>query len=67
MVSELVTKVHKVLNEVKDFDVGYSSDTMANGYMLIEYKGKRYAVKAVEISNPSESIFEDIDQTQYYV
>ena len=67
MVSELITKVHRVLNEVKDFEVGYSTKNIDDGYMLIVYKGKRYAVKAVEITNPSEDIVKDVEQTQYYV
>lgn len=67
MVHELITKVHQILNLSKDFEVGYSTKSMDLGYMLIEYKGKRYAVKATEISNPSENIVDDMDRVQYYV
>jgi hypothetical protein len=67
MVHELIAKIHQVLNLVKDFKVGYSTKSIDDGYMLIEYKGKRYAVKAVEITNPSEDIVKDVERTQYYV
>lgn len=67
MVHELITKVHQILNLSKDFEVGYSTKNIDEGYMLIEYKGKRYAVKAVEITKPSEDIVKDVEQTQYYV
>lgn len=67
MVHELITKIHQVLSLVKDFRVGYSTKSIDDGYMLIEYKGKRYAVKVAEISNPSENIFDDMDRVQYCV
>ena len=66
MVRELIHKMHEVLNHIKGFEVGYSTKTVGDGYMLIEYKGKRYAVKAVEI-NPSEDIFKDIEKVKYFV
>lgn len=60
MVRELISKIHDVLNHIKDFNAGYSSKTICDGYMLIEYKGERYAVKAVKIDTPNEDIFKDI-------
>lgn len=67
MVRELIHKMHEVLNNIKDFEAGYSSKTSGDGYMLIEYKGKRYAVKAVEIDTPSENVFKDIERVKYFV
>ena len=70
MVRELITKVHQVLNEVKDFEVGYSTENMDKGYMLIEYKGKRYAVRAVEMiynKDSTREISDAVKHTQYYI
>ena len=64
---EVITKMHEVLNQVKGFEAGYSTKTMDDGYMLIEYKGKRYAVKLKEIKNPHENPIKDIDDLQYYL
>ena len=67
MVRTLIHKIHQTLSVIKDFETGYSSKTVGDGYMLIEYQGKRYAVKIVEIETPSESISKDIDRVQYWV
>ncbi len=66
-VRELIHKIHSILGNVKDFETGYSSKTIGDGYMLIEYKGKRYAVKAVEIDNQRDDISKDIDRVKYFV
>lgn len=66
MVKELITKVHQVLNEVKDFEVAYSTKNMSRGYMLIKYKGKMYAVRAVEFE-PGDDLVSDAEKTQYWV
>ena len=42
---EVITKIHEVLNNVKGFEAGYSTKNMSEGYMMIEYKGKRYAAR----------------------
>lgn len=62
----LVQKLHNILNLVKDFEAGYSSDTAENGKMLIIYKGKRYFLKLQEVDNPSDSVFDDIDKLKYF-
>ena len=67
MVKELIIEMNDVLNHIKDFETTYSSKSYGDGYMLIEYKGKRYAVKAVEIANPRENILEDIADIKYFV
>ena len=64
---EIISKMFEVLNELKDFEAGYSTKNVDRGYMLIEYRGKRYAVKVAEITNPSDNIVEDIETTQYYI
>ena len=42
---EVITKINEVLNNVKGFEAGYSTKNMCEGYMMVEYKGNRYAVK----------------------
>lgn len=54
--SNMIFSLHKVLGMVKDFEAGYSSSTASKGYMLMYYKGKKYAVKIVEM--------DEIDQAQ---
>lgn len=61
----VIQKIHEVLNLIKDFQTGYSSKTVSDGYMLISYKDKRYAAKLVEIENPSENPFDDLDRIHY--
>ena len=63
---EVIRKITKILNLVKDFEAGYTTKTMKDGYMLIQHKDKKYAVKLVEITNPAEDIFDDIESTKYY-
>lgn len=64
---EVIGKLHEVLNLIKDFSAGCSTRNMDNGLMMIEYKGKRYAVKVSEIKNPSENPFKDIDNLEYLI
>lgn len=65
---DLVESLHKVLNMVKDFGAGYCASTAWNGYMLLKYKDKRYAVKMVEMSETDQKIdgFDAIENVQYY-
>lgn len=35
--------------------------------MIVEYEGKRYALKVVEIQNPSERAIDDFDRLEYIV
>ena len=62
---KLIQKLHQILNLCKGFEVGYSSGD--KNHMIIDYEGKRYAVKIAEIENPSEDVFEDISKLKYYV
>lgn len=64
---ELISKLHEVLNLIKDFTVGYSTKNASDGYMLIEYKGKRYAVKIEEIKHPNQDVIKDIESLQYFI
>ena len=64
---EIVARLHEVLNMIKDFTTGYSTKNAGEGYMLIQHKGKRYAVKITEIKHPSENAIDDIDRLEYLI
>ena len=64
---EVITRIHEVLNNVKGFEAGYSTKTMDDGYMLIDYNGKRFDVRMKEIENPNDNPIKDIDDLQYYL
>ena len=54
----LIDRIYRILNACKGFDVGYSSDTVSDGYFYIEYEGKAYAVKIAEMPmKENENIF----------
>lgn len=64
---EVITEIFEVLNHVKGFEAGYSTKNMNEGYMMIDYKGKRYAVKLKEIEVPNDNPVKDIDDLPYYL
>lgn len=63
---ELIDKLQVILTEVKDFEAAYSTETFADGRMLVEYKGKRYFAKFEEVENPDADIHKDIDRLKYW-
>lgn len=64
----LIERISRILNACKGFDVGYSSDTVANGYFYVEYEGKAYAVKIAEIPmKENEGSFDRLRKVQYYI
>lgn len=64
----LIYKIYSILNACKGFSAGYSSDTAANGYFYIEYEGKAYAVKMVEMPmKDNESSFDRLGKVQDYI
>lgn len=66
--NQIIDKIYRILNACKGFEAGYSSDTASKGYFYIEYEGKAYAVKMVEMPmNNDESSFSRLDKVQYYV
>lgn len=62
---KIIQAMHQVLNLMKDFTAGYSTRTMDKGLMIVEYEGKRYALKVVEIENPSKEPIDDFDRLEY--
>lgn len=60
----LIRKIYEILNLCKDFEVGYNS--ACKDSMIIDYNGRRYAVNFIEITNPSESIFDDLGKLNQY-
>ena len=63
---EVITALHKVLNLLKDFGAGYSTETFLDGKMVIEYKGVRYFLKIEKIGCPSEKMTKDIEKLRYW-
>lgn len=64
----VIDKIYRILNAVKGFTAGYSSDTAAKGYFYIEYEGKAYAVKIAEMPmEDGESGFSRLGKIQYYL
>lgn len=64
----LIERISRILNACKGFNVGYSSDTVSDGYFYIKYEGKAYAVKIAEMPmNENESSFSRIDKVKYYI
>ena len=64
---KIIKALHRVLNLMKDFTAEYSTKNMDKGLMIVEYEGKRYALKVVEIENPSERAVDDFDRLEYLV
>lgn len=66
--AQLIDKIYRILNACKGFSAGYSSDTAGQGYFYIEYEGKAYAVKMVEMPmKDNESSFDRLGKVQYYI
>lgn len=64
---ELIHKIQRILCEIKDFNAGHSSDTIGSGKMIIEYKGKRYAVLIEEMGNcDDEDAFSAMKKLKYW-
>ena len=64
----LIERISRILNACKGLDVGYSSNTVSDGYFYIEYEGKAYAVKIAEMPmNENESSFSRVGKVKYYI
>lgn len=63
---EVITALHEVLNLLKDFGAGYSTETFLDGKMVIEHKGVRYFLKIEKIGCPSEKMTKDIEKLRYW-
>lgn len=50
--SELIVRIHMILNLIKDFTAGCSG--ASNDQMMIDYKGKRYMVTFEELCDIEE-------------
>lgn len=66
---KLISSICNILNLCKRFEAGYSTATVEQGYMLIRYEGKTYAVKIAEMPKHLQNIdvFKQIDQLKYNV
>jgi hypothetical protein len=59
---ELFWEIHKVMNLIKGFIVGYSA---TDGKMMFDYKGKRWVAEFREIENPKEDMVDDMRRIKY--
>lgn len=50
--TELIFKIHIILNLIKDFTAGYS--TKSCDQMMIDYKGKRYMATFEELCDVND-------------
>lgn len=50
--SELIVRIHMILNLIKDFTAGCSG--ASNDQMMIDYKGKRYMITLEELCDIEE-------------
>ena len=62
---QIILELYDILNMLKGFCAAYSSNTIHQGKMLIEYNDKRYVLELREIKNPSKDIFDDILNLQH--
>ena len=58
----LFNEIHKFMNCVKGFTVGYS---ISDSKMLFEYEGKRYVAEFREVAQPAENIVDDMRRIRY--
>lgn len=64
----LIHKIFEILNECKNFKVGYSSASAPNGYMMIEYNNIKYAVRIIEMPQCAQraSDLDALESVPYY-
>lgn len=60
--NKLFDKIHRFMNEVKGFTVGYS---ITDKKMLFDLDGKRYVAEFREVMNPSEDMVDDMRRIKY--
>lgn len=63
---ELIVALYDVLNMLKGFTAGYSTETFGDGKMLIEHKGVRYFLKVEKVEHPETEITKDIQKLRYW-
>jgi hypothetical protein len=59
---KLFWEIHKVMNCIKGFIVGYSGN---DGKMMFDFDGKRWVAEFHEIENPSVDMVEDMRRIKY--
>ena len=59
---ELLWKIYVVMNNIKDFVVGYS---VQDKKMIFEFEGKRYVAEFREIEDPKEDNRDDMRRIRY--
>ena len=64
----MIEHTFRVLNIAKDFIAGYRGSDASEGYMMIVYKGRRCAVKIVEMNECDQALtdHEAVDNVPKY-
>jgi hypothetical protein len=60
--NRLFWKISDIMNNVKGFEVGFSTDEQK---MLFEFDGKRYVAEFREIESHSKEILDDMRRIKY--
>lgn len=55
---EMKHKIFDILNMIKGFEVGYTSNVKDK--IIIDYEGERYVVHFEKVENPNKNMYEDI-------
>lgn len=53
---EMINNLCRALWMIKDFEAGYKGSDASNGFMVVSYKGIRYAVKMVEMCTTDQDV-----------
>lgn len=59
---KLFWEIHKVMNLIKGFTVGYSGNDCK---MMFDFEGKRWVAEFHEVENPSVDMVEDMRRIKY--
>ena len=59
---QLFSEIHKFMNYVKGFTVGYS---ISDRKMMFEYNGKRFVAEFREVVAPAENMIDDMRRIKY--
>ncbi len=70
--AEVISKIHIVLNLIKDFTVGYSTKSANEGYFILTKDNKVFKVHIEELgdvkdNNPIAAISEELKTLDMYV
>lgn len=62
MMHKLFIEIHRFMNYVKGFTVGYSA---SDSKMMFDFDGRRWVAEFREIENPSADMVDDMRRIKY--